>query len=882
MATYLRLAPNGLEQDNPTMIASTLLVRWIPLIGIFLGLTFSVRTEEPEEHILFNAALRAFNSGSFNRASSAFTEFTNRFPASTLKPSAERRALFARGEAQLEQNETTLAAATFAAFQRTFPTGELSADAALREALIWLRVADPTRATAVLERSSGSFQQALAAGQPVEILFAGLSLTAEAHLALKDYEGARKAILAATAFAHSPAERWNRTRLELRIIESTTNRDSLVSTARTLRALANDPSITNRRPESVSLLGRILFESNQPEEAILVLEGNLGTAIPPAWRTDSLERVADWWIQRGELARARVQLEKGLDASQDDPSTGTTRLRLAQVFLRQHQSLAETNRTTPAGLALLSAAAEQLDRAFTNSPPASLLGTLHLTRGWGWWTEGMATGSRSALTNALLSFSNAVTRLQPGTEREKARFKFADTAAALGDSATALKAFIAVTETASTNAVIRAELLAAALEQTLVAAVAATNASAGEKAFRQLLVLPGTVLSAGRGALMLGGTLVRRGSTELGRALFTDFLNRFTNSPVRPEIELELAAIALHEERWTNAITDLRLWIGAHTNHASTARAGFHLAYALARSGKAAAAMEQFVKLASQHPDDPDALTAQLWLAGNFFGQQDYLRAGQACAVILTNATARSSESSAWFRAKLWSAEAGRKLQNYDSASDHFRELLNDKSTPPDIRAAAYYHYGEMLLEKPQVATAEPLTSFKLALEAFSRVPEFTNSPYATAALCMMANCHLQLASLNPANYARAAQLYQTVAQNQTSTVLTRTQAWLGYAEVTRKQAETRSGSESLALTARAISLFEDVAYGRLLRSGETLPPASLAEATRSAGELLERSGRLLQAAGLYENAALELPAAAPVWTQRARRLRESLAERAP
>ena len=146
----------------------------------------------------------------------------------------------------------------------------------------------------------------------------------------------------------------------------------------------------------------------------------------------------------------------------------------------------------------------------------------------------------------------------------------------------------------------------------------------------------------------------------------------------------------------------------------------------------------------------------------------------------------------------------------------------------------------------------------------------------------MMANCHLQLASLNPANYARAAQLYQTVAQNQTSTVLTRTQAWLGYAEVTRKQAETRSGSESLALTARAISLFEDVAYGRLLRSGETLPPASLAEATRSAGELLERSGRLLQAAGLYENAALELPAAAPVWTQRARRLRESLAERAP
>jgi TolA-binding protein len=864
------------------MFARPRFARRPALAGLLLGLALSGRAADAVEQGAFDAALRAFTAGSFTRAAAEFGDFTNRFPASALKSSAVRRALFAQGEAELERREFAAAANTFAGFQTAFPTGELSADSALREAAAWLRGGDPAQAAAALDRADGPFQKALAAKEPRPVLLAGLTLAAEARLALKDPAGARKAVDDARAFVQSPAEAWNRTRLEVRVLEAVADRDAALAAATALRTLADDPALAGRRAEASAVVGRLLFEANQPDRAAAALEENLAAEVPAVWRADAIERLADWWIRRGELARAREQLERVLASTTDEAATPPVRLRLAQVLLRQFQATPGTNGPGAAGLALVAAAAVQLDRAATNSLPDALVGPLSLARGWCWWEEGIASVSRAAITNALLSFSNAVVRLPASTEREVARFKSADASAWLGDAPAALTAYLEVAANAASAAdpSTRDDLAPAALEQAVVAAVASSNAPAGEKALRRLLALPGSGLAAGRGALLLGHSLVRGGAAGPGRVLFEEFLARFTNSPVRPEVELELAAIALHEERWTNAVADLRRWITDHANHPAAVRAGFHLAYALARSGEPAAAMEQFSTLAARHPEDPEALTAQLWLAGNFFEQQDFLRAGQACAAILTNSAARAGKSPTWFRAKLWAAEAGRKLQNFDSAAEHFRELLNDKSAPPEIQAAAYFHYGEMLLEKPPAAGSEPLAGFRLALEAFSRVPEFTNSPYATPALGMMANCHFQLGALNPANYERAAELYQRAAKAPGAGVVSRAQAWLGLAEVTRKQAELRSGTESSDLTDRAIGYYEDVAYGRLLKAGEALPPTAVAEATRSGGELLERLGRTRQAAGLYENAARELPSAAAPWTERAKRLREAMAER--
>jgi tetratricopeptide (TPR) repeat protein len=420
----------------------------------------------------------------------------------------------------------------------------------------------------------------------------------------------------------------------------------------------------------------------------------------------------------------------------------------------------------------------------------------------------------------------------------------------------------------------------AALEQAVIAAIASTNAPAGESALRRLLELPQAAVRAGQSVLWLGSSLARQGAGELGRGLLQDYLLRFPDSTVRPEVELELAMLGLHDERWADSVAELRRWLMAHPQHPGAVRAGFHLAYALSRSGDPAAAMSQFSQLAAKNPADPGTLSAQLWLAGRFFEQQDYLQAGQASAAILTNATVRAARGDTWYRARLWAAEAGRKLQNFESSAEHFRELINDKAAPAEIQSAALFHYGELLQAKPVDPGSDPLSRYRLALEAFTRVLEFTNSPYVAPALGMMGNCHFQLSTLNPADYTRAAELYLRAAKLPGAGIETRCRAWLGYAAVNRKVSELRSGTESGEFLERAIQAGLDVALGKILSPGEKLSADILTEAARGTGEILERLGRTGEAAGLYEHVARELPAVAATWGQRARRIREAQLEK--
>jgi tetratricopeptide (TPR) repeat protein len=461
-----------------------------------------------------------------------------------------------------------------------------------------------------------------------------------------------------------------------------------------------------------------------------------------------------------------------------------------------------------------------------------------------------------------------------------ARFKAADAAAWLGDAPLALTGYLEVADAVVERPAEREIWMPAALEQAVIAAIASTNAPAGESALRRLLELPQAVVRAGQSVLWLGSSLARQGAGELGRGLLQDYLLRFPDSTVRPEVELELAMLGLHDERWADSVAELRRWLMAHPQHPGAVRAGFHLAYALSRSGDPAAAMSQFSQLAAKNPADPGTLSAQLWLAGRFFEQQDYLQAGQASAAILTNATVRAARGDTWYRARLWAAEAGRKLQNFESSAEHFRELINDKAAPAEIQSAALFHYGELLQAKPVDPGSDPLSRYRLALEAFTRVLEFTNSPYVAPALGMMGNCHFQLSTLNPADYTRAAELYLRAAKLPGAGIETRCRAWLGYAAVNRKVSELRSGTESGEFLERAIQAGLDVALGKILSPGEKLSADILTEAARGTGEILERLGRTGEAAGLYEHVARELPAVAATWGQRARRIREAQLEK--
>jgi tetratricopeptide (TPR) repeat protein len=852
------------------------------MVGTVLSL--SVLAADGPDQVAFNAALRSFSIGAYPRAAEEFTAFSSQFPDSALRPEALRRALYAQGEAEAGRGDHAAAQKTFGLYLARFSGSELTLHAWVRRAEALFRSSQPQEAAALLDQPDGPFRQALGQGKPAELLFTGLMLAAEAHLGAGNWTRAREAVIAATPLAQKPEAQWDRLRLEVRILEAGRQVEPAIAAAEQLRRISGDEGLATRRPESSALLGRLLLAAGQGARAVAPLEENLAPAVPAVFRSDAIRNLSDWWVSQGQLSLARERLEGVITGLADDASVAALRLRLGQIHLREHLARRGADRVgsaTAESNVSLTRAVTELERAALLNPPPEVRGPLTLTLAWCRWEEALAGNSKAAMAQALIGFQTALSLLPDGSpDRLVARFKAADAAAWLGDAASALTGYLEVAEAVAQRPVEREAWMPAALEQAVISAIASTNAPAGESALRRLLELPQAAVRAGQSVLWLGSSLARQGAGELGRGLLQDYLLRFPESAVRPEVELELAMLGLHDERWADSVAELRRWLMAHPQHPGAVRAGFHLAYALSRSGDPAAAMSQFSELAAKNPADPGTLSAQLWLAGRFFEQQDYLQAGQASAAILTNATVRAARGDTWYRARLWAAEAGRKLQNFDSSAEHFRELINDKAAPPEIQSAALFHYGELLQSKPVEPGGDPLSRYRLALEAFTRVLEFTNSPYLAPALGMMGNCHFQLSTLNPADYTRAADLYLRAAKLPGAGIETRCRAWLGYAAVNRKMSELRSGAESAAFLERAIQAGLDVALGKVLLPGEKLSADILTEAARATGEILERLGRTGEAAGLYEHVARELPTVAVTWGQRARRIRESQLEK--
>jgi TolA-binding protein len=600
------------------------------MTGIVLSL--SVLAADGPDQVAFNAALRSFSIGAYARAADEFTAFSSQFPDSALRPEALSRALYAQGEAEAGRGDHAAAQKTFGLYLARFSGSELALPASVRQAEALFRSAQPQEAAALLDQPEGPFRRAMSQGKPADLLWKGLMLAAEAHLSAGNWTRAREAVVAATPLALTPATQWDRLRLEVRILEAGRQAEQAIAAAEQLRRIADADGLVARRPESSALLGRLLLAAGQGARAVAPLEENLGPAVPAAFRSDAIGNLSDWWVSQGQLSMARERLEAGITGLGDDASVAALRLRLGQIHLREHLTRRGADRvgsaTAESHVSLTRAVAE-LERAASLNPPPEVRGPLTLTLAWCRWEEALSGNSKAVMAQALSGFQAALSQLPAGSpDRQVARFKAADAAAWLGDAPLALTGYLEVADAVVERPAEREIWMPAALEQAVIAAIASTNAPAGESALRRLLELPQAVVRAGQSVLWLGSSLARQGAGELGRGLLQDYLLRFPDSTVRPEVELELAMLGLHDERWADSVAELRRWLMAHPQHPGAVRAGFHLAYALSRSGDPAAAMSQFSQLAAKNPADPGTLSAQLWLAGRFFEQQDYLQAG--------------------------------------------------------------------------------------------------------------------------------------------------------------------------------------------------------------------------------------------------------------
>ena len=835
----------------------------------------ALRAEDLPEQPQYDAALRAFQTGFYDRAAKDLDEFVTKNPNSTLKPEAARLKLYASAEAAAVRADFAGAAQLFGNYARDYGTAALGLESAVRQAETLLQAKDFEHATGVIEQADGLFGKALKTGKPPEWLFRGLMALADARRLQNQAAPAQAALEKAAPFAVSAMEKWDRVRLLERVFELANQIPQAVDAATQMEMLSQDPVLAARHAESVAVLGALLFQQSQPDQAASMLEKNLTPTTPIEYRRAAAFQLAKWRFGRGEIQKARELLETTLFGLANLPEAAPLRLLLGQVLFQRYRELRGTNAASADALAVLDQSRSQFTQTLTNAPPAGLVGSLQLGLGWCQWESALNAVSKDRMAEAAMAFRAAAAVLPVGTEQAVAKLKLADASLWRGEDAEAVTNYMAVMNGYAAIPKVQEELVPMALENAVVAAVRSTNAPAAQQAMELLLKSDRTKFVAGRSALLIGSMLERNGLGQGAKSLYEGFLARFPDSPVKPDLELELAIMAVHAEPLSDGVMKIESWLNSYTNHKDLPRAEWEYAWSLARSGKHDAALARFKKLTEEHPSDKSVRAARLWLAEYFFQQRDYLLTAQACLPIVADKTLKDE---AWYQAKLYIAESHGKLGNMDNSLAELKELLDDgASVPISVLGRAYFVYGDELTEGAAGVTTNRLAPWSSALTAFSKLSMLTNSPLVPAALGKMGLCQLQLASENPLNYKLAQDSFERVLAHPDADIGCRAKAALSLAEVLRKQMESKPAGEAIVLRDQAINRYLDVAFGKILRSGETVPVQLLSEAALNAGALLIESGRLSEAAQLYERTAKEIPANATWWSERSALVRRQV-----
>lgn len=837
---------------------------WLAIISAVFAVSLAAQNL-PADRLAYDAALRDFNTELWDRAVREFTEFEAKFTKSPLRAEAIQRRQFAQAEATSGRGDPGAAADLFAQFQRGFPQSPLAALAAVREATTRLNMGNARAAVEVLSATNTPLARAMAGGQQVRLGFRALLLKGEALAAVKDYPAAVSALALAAKNTRQVSEEWDRLRLLMSVEESAGALELASAAAVKMQALAsNELSLSPRRAESAAVSGRIWLRRGEMAKAEAAFQANAITGAPMEYYREAILRLAELNLGRGETAKARARLEAFLTLQSTDPEINRVRLLLGQTLFRQYgEARGGTNAGEAASLLVLAGAQFQL--ALTNSAAAELMGPLWLGRGWTLWEEGINANVTDRVREAETNFLNAAMTLPRGSEQAVARFKSADCRFWLGDAAGSLTNYLAVLDGYPDVDV--KELIEPAARQAVLAATQTGNRMTAELALARLLAATSGGASSARSTLLVGQSLGKAGDLAQARELLSNYLNRFPESPQKADVELMLISTDLRSRNWTNALERLGTWIGANPNHAQLPRAEFDRAWAMAQAGTSSNAMTEFALLAAKFPTNSLAATARLWLADNYFRSGDYTSAEQACLGLVTNTVWTGTEP--WQRARFWAAEAARKRQSYSSASQQLLAILNDKSTPTNWVAAAFFALGELRLEQPPTDPLKPLEGVSAAREAFAAAAQFTNAPLVASALGKMADCNLQLAGQNSTNFFLAAELYQRVLDYPGTELALRCKAVRGLGLVQEKLA-LRPGADVTTLLAAATDHYLDIAHGKLCRPGEVMDPWWIRESGREAGKLLESLGSWMKAAAIYEWLAQELPAQATVWRERA------------
>jgi TolA-binding protein len=840
-----------------------------------MGAVNRASAQETAESRAFKSATRWFETGIYDTAEREFGRFVAQFPQSPMLAEAillqARAALeqtnlsraisiltanlpkaglltdqyrYRLGTAYLQSSNFTAAAEAFALIVRQFPNSGLLLEAAYGEALARFRLREFSRVVALLQDPKGAFQLGTRTRANDPSAVSGLLLLAEALFEQGQLREAEAAINQLSGMALLPEPDWDRQYLLCRIKVASQRLPEALTESTNLVRLAAATDRAGLVADSIAIRAGVLRQLDRIDEAIQDYTNNLAAAVPADRRRMATLNIIELKLAQDQVEEAEQLLRLFVVAQPDGAASDIALLSSGELQLKMHFAQGGTNisssipspGTGTNHLQLALARFEKLLEMQTNSP---LRGKAWLNKGWCLWLD-------DKIPESATAFRAAAAALPFSEDLAMARFKLADALFREGDYTNAVQLYRSVTNDFAGVPRIRDSLFDQALYQMVRASIALGDGAAANEAMKQVLEWFPESSSSERSLWLVGQELIRGRQPENARQVFSNFVQRFPDRPLRPKVELAIARTYFHEGDWPAAIHSYQSWLSRYLTNELRPRAEFNYAWANYRAGRSSNAFELFTNFVATFPTDELAPQAQRWVGDEFYRRRNYVEALRNYQAILENTN--WPVTALTYQARMMAGRAAFAAQLWKNAEEHFTALVNDVDhCPAGLAAEGFFALGDTLVS--QDAPAErPTDKFALARRAFERIiqlPQFATNRLAQRLVPLawgrIGDCSRQLASRDAAEYKTATDAYGQAISHPLGDISTRSLAEFGLAYTLEIEAgENRPAAETAALLKEAFDHYFAIVIGQNLRADEKSDPVWIEKAGFAAARLKE------------------------------------------
>jgi TolA-binding protein len=753
--------PSGGRDAAPSASVSALLHL---LVLAILFCAPATHAQTPEQRA-YDAALNAFQDRIPELADKYFREFIQAYPNSPRVPEAilyrARAALLRRdieaatgllttnaaratqlqdqyrywlAETHREATNYTAAADTFASLVRDFPASARALEASYGEAVARFKLQQWSRVIDLLRATNAPFAKEAEARPNHELVLRGQLLLADALLENGDASAAEAALRSLAQRELAAEFRWRSEYLlcRLRLVQGRAADALAVGT--NLITLAAATGQRQFIAESHAVHGAVLERVADYDAATAAYQRNMTETSPPEYRRQALLRIIQLTLEQNKLSEATEKLENFFTQYRDDAASEVALLTLGELNLRRHLAgLSGRTNAAPATSNFLQVALAHFDRLVTNNPPSPFIGEAHLNRGWCFWFDGR-------MPEAQQAFQLATSKLPHSESEAVAQFKLADVQFQLRDYTNALAGYRAVINDYKSLPRVQDELISHALYQLLRVTLELKDLPSASAAVGELVRFHSGSPFADRSLLLLGQDLAKSLRAPDARALFTQFVKLYPNSPLRAEVELAIARSYLHERQWEPALQHYEAWLHRFGTNQLRSRAEFSYADANYQAGRLTNALPLFTNFLARFPNDSNAPAARYSVGAIYYAQKDYVNA-ESTFQRLFQSTNWSGHKLA-YEARIMAARSATARQDYKAAYDYSVALAGDTNAPPELTVDAYFIAGESLIQQPG-DPAKPLENFELAITAFNKIiQQFPTNSSAPLAWGRIGDCH--------------------------------------------------------------------------------------------------------------------------------------------